>query len=114
LIYSLFLHICQPDHGIHSSFETGLIIQFPDFNTKALIGKNDVYIDTLPTSNNTALLDADDQPLYNVPNLDMVPFCHNIKQFQDDLHQETIYLDSLLHHPRQYYDLVRTKRQRNM
>jgi hypothetical protein len=113
LIYSLFLHICQPDHGIHSSFDTGLIIKFPDFDTKALIGQNDVYIDALPIPSNTGLLDAVDQPS-NVSNFDTVPLCWNIKQFQDDFHKETIYLDSLLHHLHQYYDLVRTKHQLNM
>jgi len=50
-IYSLFLHIRLLYHGIHSSFEGGLIIQFPDFETKALIGENDVYIDALPITN---------------------------------------------------------------
>jgi len=44
LIYRFFLHIQQPHHGIHSSFEGGLIIQFPDFETKALIGNNDVSL----------------------------------------------------------------------
>jgi hypothetical protein len=46
-------------------------------------------------TNNTALLDEVDQPLYIVPDHDKVPFCLNIKQFQDDLHQEPIYLEAV-------------------
>jgi hypothetical protein len=33
-IYSLFLHIQCPSHGLHSSFNTGLFIVFPEFRTK--------------------------------------------------------------------------------
>jgi hypothetical protein len=33
-IYSLFLHIQCPDHGLHSSFEDGLYIMFPDSRLK--------------------------------------------------------------------------------
>jgi len=40
-IYSLFCHIKQPGHGLHSSFDDGLHIIFPAFRTKALLGQND-------------------------------------------------------------------------
>jgi hypothetical protein len=43
LIYSLFMHICQPNHGIHSSFETGLIIQFLVFKSKACTANDQQY-----------------------------------------------------------------------
>jgi hypothetical protein len=38
LIYSLFLHIQHPGHGLESSFDKGLYIIFPNFKTKAIIG----------------------------------------------------------------------------
>jgi hypothetical protein len=37
-IYSLFLHIQHPEHGLESSFEEGLYLKFPSFKTKALLG----------------------------------------------------------------------------
>jgi hypothetical protein len=47
-IYSLFLHIKCPGHGLRSSFDTGLDIVFPEFSTKAIIGLNDIYLDAVP------------------------------------------------------------------
>jgi hypothetical protein len=47
-IYSLFLHIQYPGHGLHSSFEDGLHICFPQFTTKALVGEHDIYLDVIP------------------------------------------------------------------
>jgi hypothetical protein len=38
-IYSLFLHIQNPNHGIQSSFDKGLFLRFPAFQTKAIIGR---------------------------------------------------------------------------
>jgi len=37
-IYSLFVHIQNPGHAVHSSFTDGLSIIFLDFESKALIG----------------------------------------------------------------------------
>jgi len=39
-IYSLLQHIKQPNHGLHSSYETGLYLKFPNFRSKAK-SKND-------------------------------------------------------------------------
>ncbi len=47
-IGDLFLHIKCPGHGLHSSFDTGLDIVFPEFSTKAIIGLNDIYLDAVP------------------------------------------------------------------
>jgi len=47
-IYSLHLHIKTPSHGLESSFEKGLYLQFPNFQTKAMIGEDDIYLDMLP------------------------------------------------------------------
>jgi hypothetical protein len=50
-LYSLFLHIQHPRQGVHSSFEKGLFLTFPNFTTKALIGDHDIYIDMVPLRN---------------------------------------------------------------
>jgi hypothetical protein len=42
--YSLHLHIKTLKHGLESSFEHGLFIRFPNFQTKAIIGQDDIYI----------------------------------------------------------------------
>ncbi len=47
-IYSLFLHIKCPSHGLCSSFDSGLDIVFPEFSTKALISHTDTYLDAVP------------------------------------------------------------------
>jgi hypothetical protein len=47
-IYSLFLHIKYPGHGLRSSFDSGLDIVFPEFSTKAVISHNDIYLDAVP------------------------------------------------------------------
>ena len=47
-IYSLFQHIQLPGHGIKSSFEDGLFIVFPTFQTRAIIGQSDIYLDAIP------------------------------------------------------------------
>jgi hypothetical protein len=50
-VYSLFIHVQQVNHSIHSSFDQGLFLQFPEFQTKAIIGHNDLYLDAIPTIN---------------------------------------------------------------
>jgi len=47
-IYSLFLHIQRPGHSLNSSFTDGLLINFPTFTTKAIIGTSDIYLDAVP------------------------------------------------------------------
>jgi hypothetical protein len=49
-IYSLFLHIQQPGHSLHSSYNDGLMIKFPTFTTKAIIGHSEIYLDAVPLS----------------------------------------------------------------
>jgi len=104
-IYSLFLHTQLPHHGVYSSFEEGLFLQFPDFKTKALIGQSDIYLDATPSNSSSEL---HSQPVVDEQSR---ATCHSIKQFQDNVLQETEYLDNLLHHLREYYRNVKTKRQ---
>jgi hypothetical protein len=52
-IYSLFLHAQLPHHGVYSSFEERLFLNFPMFKMKAIIGTDDIYLDALPVSIST-------------------------------------------------------------
>jgi hypothetical protein len=109
-IYSLFQHIQSPDHGLHSSFEGGLTIIFPLFETKAVIGSHDIYLDVIPCTNSFIdLAAAPPQPDTTSPDLDN--FCRHVTQLQQDILQETTYLDRLLSKLCSYYQEVKTKRQ---
>ncbi len=104
-IYSLFLHIKNPNHGIQSSFETGLFLTFPNIQTQAIIGKDDLYLDahpfiSLPSDNETTTT-PDSSSNY----------CRQIKSFQEEIMHETEYLDNLLLSLQQYYASIKTKRQ---
>ena len=103
-IYSLFLHIKTPGHGIQSSFDKGLFLSFPSFQTQAIIGADDLYLDALPS------LSTNLDNTSSVPVLDDGKCC-NVKTFQEDLLSETVRLDNLLHNLREYYESVKTKRQ---
>jgi len=104
-IYSLFLHTQLPYHGVFSSFEEGLFLQFPNFKTKALIGQHDIYLDAVPSTSCSNLATP---PIVDEQSR---AACHSIKDFQDNVLQETEYIDNLLHHLREYYRNVKTKRQ---
>jgi hypothetical protein len=47
-IYSLFVYVQSPKHGIQSSFESGLHISFLDFTTLAILGDHDIYLNASP------------------------------------------------------------------
>jgi hypothetical protein len=103
-MYSLFLHIKTPHHGIHSSCDKGLFLTFPTFQTQAIFGTDDLYLDALPFPSH-GLIDSS----LPVP-LDDGKYC-NIKTFQTDVLSETVRLDNLLCSLREYYGTVKTKRQ---
>jgi len=44
----LFQHIQHPGHGLSTSFEDGLLINFPNSLTQAIIGSDDIYLDAQP------------------------------------------------------------------
>jgi len=107
-IYSLFIHTQLPDHGIFSSFEEGLYLQFPDFRTQAIIGEHDLYLDASPcnpTMLPSTLPFIDDQSRTS---------CRRITEFQNRVDQETNTIDHLLHQLRLFYQNVKTKRQLNL
>jgi hypothetical protein len=110
LIYSLFLQRKQPGHGLDSSYDTGLQIIFPTFQTTAIVGRDDIYLDAIPHVDTNVTTDL-------VPSL---PFssedtvCHHLIQFDEtalgNTKQDTNLLKSLC----QYYSTVKTKRQLNL
>jgi len=106
-IYSLFLHIQQPGHQLHSSFDDGLHIIFPNLSTKAIIGTNDIYLNALPLCEDPVILSSTSTEQTET-------FCRNLKQFTTEVTQETKYLDNLLKNLRQYYKEVKTRRQLNL
>ncbi len=113
-IYSLFLHIQCPKHGLHSSFEEGLYIVFLEFKTKALLGTDDIYLDAVPATDGydyPAPIPDHNQSLSNDCNPNTDTFCRNVKQFHDEVFQECKTLDNLLKSLRRYYKEVKTKRQ---
>jgi hypothetical protein len=107
-IYSLHLHIKTPKHGLESSFEYGLFIRFLDFQTKATIGKDDIYLNMVPVSVETApSLDI----IFSESPSDSSDFCRNVTQLTSDINTESRKLDNILHDLCNYYASVKTKRQ---
>jgi hypothetical protein len=46
-IYCLFQHFKTPNHGFDSTYDDVLYLRFPTFKTKAMIGSDDIYLDTI-------------------------------------------------------------------
>jgi hypothetical protein len=112
-IYSLFLHIQQPNHGLESSFEGGLFLKFPEFSTKAIIGQNDIYLDFVPLKQS----DCGNSVQLSSPFMALsssTPICRKLCDFQDTLGSDSAYLDSLLIKLKDYYGIIQTKRQLNL
>jgi hypothetical protein len=107
-IYSLFWHIQCPHHSLYSSYEGGLHIIFPTFQTKAILGKNDIYLDIEPVQ----LVDDSTNPSSSSLQNDM--FCRNFRNFTTEVTKETKNLDNLLKSLCQYYKGIKTKWQLNL
>jgi len=106
-IYSLHLHIKTPSHGLESPFGKGLYLQFPNFQTKAMIGKDDIYLDMLPMKASKTSISS---TLSNIPS-NSTNFCRNITQLSLDIQIETDKIDNILKELGRYYGLVKTKHQ---
>jgi len=104
-IYSLFIHIKTPNHGLESSFDQGLILHFPDFSIPALIGHDDIYLDMQPLSQSPTVF----PPTLDSPNIST--FCRKLSTFNETVEHETKLLDNILHDLRKFYASVKTKRQ---
>jgi hypothetical protein len=96
-----------PNHGLETTPDQGLFIKIPGFQTKAIIGSTDIYLNALPcsvpssstTSLQPALTSRDDTQH------------DSITSFQSSIQQETKKLDSVLYNLCQYYATAKTKRQ---
>jgi hypothetical protein len=104
-IYSLHQHIKIPNHGLESSFESGLFVKFPKFQTKAIVGDNNIYLDMLPIMTNH---DSISDPV--IPTSPSI-FCRQVSELVSDINVETVKLDNILRDLRQYYATTKTKRQ---
>jgi len=107
-IYSLFQYVQTLEHGVHSLFDEGVFIIFPKFQTKAVTGQDDIYLDTLPF--NFKPDESSSSPSCSVPNNSTDHFCHTMKKIQDDIEAETKTLDNLLVSLRRYYKEIKMKK----
>jgi len=77
---------------------------FPTFTSKALIGRDDIYLDVVPGSHTPVAA--------HLPNSitgTSVPVCWKLSDFQTELQSESSYLDSLLEKLREYYTTIKKK-----
>jgi hypothetical protein len=111
-VYSLLQHIKQTNHGLQSSFETGLHISFPGFSTAAIIGQNDIYLNAKPSNTFTSDHSSKSSSIPDIDNFTDV--CHHINQDTSDVTSDSKDMNNLLKSLRRYYDSVRTKRQLNL
>jgi len=109
-IYSLFLHVRTPHHGLHSSFETGLSINFPNFQTKAIIGSDDIYLDAVPANFDSSINHSSSTCGLSFES----PTLKHITHVSDPVTIESKKENNLLVNLGQYYDEVKTKRQLNL
>jgi hypothetical protein len=106
-IYSLFQHIKCPGHGLHLNSTDGLFLTFLGFQTKTIIGTDDIYLDARPISD--IITQSNDLPVIDAPCMDT--FCRDIKNFQENITSETKTLDKILSSLREYYKEVKTRQQ---
>jgi hypothetical protein len=97
-IYSLLLHIKQPNRGLESSFEGGLYLKFPHFTVPAVIGDDDIYLDAIPIhiSDAAAVKQSMISTSTTCDSNKNLNFCRQVLQFQEDVEKESNYLDKLL------------------
>jgi hypothetical protein len=75
-----------------------MFIIFPTFQTKAILGTDDVYLDAAP-ANSTVIdnFNSDSQVHSTIDSSDTTDiFCRNIKHFQSEVEHETKCLENLL------------------
>jgi hypothetical protein len=78
-------------------------LKFPDFQTKAIIGKDDLYLYAIPTIEHLPPTSINSSSSYQAT------VCRHILDFQQELVHETDHLDHLLVSLRRYYDTIKTK-----
>ncbi len=109
-IYSLFVHIKSPKHGLNSTSDQGLFIQFPEFSTKAIIGTTDIYLNMTPVQEHSSTTYT---PTFQLST--SIPDSSNALAPLPTIKTPNIVTkDNLLPELRRYYDSVKTKRQLRM
>jgi hypothetical protein len=112
-IYSLFLHLKCPNHGLQSSYDHGLHISFPTFTTQAVLGEHDIYLNAVP--GNTTIKCPSFLPSTSTSFTKATsPICSHIKDASSVLCTESTRGDNILTTLWQYYDDIKTKRQLNL
>jgi hypothetical protein len=111
-IYSLFLHVKCPNHGLQSSYDHGLHISFPTFTTQAVLGEHDIYLNAVP-GNTTIKCPSLLPPTSTSSTTAISSICRHIKSASSVLCTESTQRDNILTSLRQYYDDIKTKRQLN-
>jgi hypothetical protein len=113
-INSLFVHIQCPGHALNSSFQDGMTIIFPTFQTKAILGHDDIYLNATPF--NVPSISMDPESVLSSSSSTSAPsnFCRHVTQFQDEVSSEVKKVDNLLVRLCQYYNDVKTRRQLDM
>jgi hypothetical protein len=106
-ISSLFQHIQTPNHRLESSYENGLFVVFPAFRTKAIIGRDDIYLDFQPLKS----VHSEHMSEYTSINSPSLEKCSHVTTFQQDLDQEITYLNNLIQSLQDNYNVVKTNRQ---
>jgi hypothetical protein len=106
-IYSLHLHIKTPQHGLESSYENGLFVKFPHFQTKAIIGGDDIYLDMIPVVSDSKLFHNSTVAEPEISS----NFYRQITQLTSDINVETEKIDNIVQDLRKYYSTIKTKRQ---
>jgi hypothetical protein len=81
------------------------LLTFPTFNTQAIIGKDDLYLDAVP------MLPGPSNVPFSTSSFHRLSENTVITEFQKEVLNETDQLDNLLLHLRQYYDTIKTKHQ---
>jgi len=105
-IYSLLLQIKFQDHGLHSSFEDGLNIIFPTFQTKVILGNDGIYLNAVPSLDSTKAADCSFIRKISSPGT-----CCHITQTNSAVSLPPDKADHILHNLHDYYQAVKTKRQ---
>jgi hypothetical protein len=108
-VYSLFIHIKPPGHGLESTTDQGLFLKFLDFKTRVIIGSNDIYLNAIPSS--SVIQHSPSVSSFSTLEDSITPVT---TQFQADLTHETKKLDNLLRALRTNSNTVKTKRQLKM
>jgi hypothetical protein len=104
-VYSLFLHIKSPYHGVESSFADGLFLKFPKFKSQAIIGSHDIYLDMKPLHQSN--LHPSNESVSTIEN---TMLCRPITE-TNQLNEENGQLNNMIKALHRYYGEVKTQRQ---